>query len=163
MRLRDSDTLPAGFSVFRLCPEVNYPVGGRSQGKLCVYGIWGQISQSYPVTIPKQLGGGDQALHHLWALNSISAVILRSCFLLERAGSPTTTPITAWAPHCLNFSVGPHQTLLLSTTTSHGHLLLKHCNRMSTEPLIHNCSMFSSSQSISASNKKPTTQNGILL
>jgi hypothetical protein len=71
-----------------------------------------------------------------------------------RAGLLTTVPFTARAPWCLNFSVRPCQILSLSITTSHGHLLLRHCGQVSQVSLGLDHLLFSSTQSISVSNNR---------
>jgi hypothetical protein len=67
---------------------------------------------------------------------------------------PTTVLFTAHALLCLNFSAGPHQTLCLSTVTSHGHFLSRYCGRLSQDFLSHDYSLFLISQSSLISNNR---------
>jgi hypothetical protein len=66
---------------------------------------------------------------------------------------PYTASIFSYS---LKFSEGQHQTLSLSLTTSHGRLTPRLCVTMSQDSLSHECSLFSGSHSISASNNRPS-------
>jgi hypothetical protein len=105
----------------------------------------------------------SQAVLQPQAQSSISAVILRwwGLLLAWKARPLITMPFTPEAPVCLNFSRGPHQTFLNSTTTSYSHLPCRHCGKLSSVFLNHNCSLFLGSQSNLVSNV--SSQGGSLL
>jgi hypothetical protein len=69
----------------------------------------------------------EQSISH--GLCTVSTVILWHWNLLsqEKVKPPTTMPITAQTPGCLNFSTYPHLILSCSATTSCGHLLSRQC------------------------------------
>jgi hypothetical protein len=70
-------------------------------------------------------------------------------------GPSTTTPFTAKAPPCLNFSASLYQTISLSINTFHMNPHPTHCSRVSKGSLICDYSMFSSPQHSSVLNSRP--------
>jgi hypothetical protein len=96
-----------------------------------------------------------------WAQRSVFTVIHRqlSCSLPQTWEPQATVLSTAQAHHWLNFSVGPHSTLLLSLAASYGCHLLRHDIRVSSGSLICDYYLFSHPQSSSISNNKPFLQD----
>jgi hypothetical protein len=65
-------------------------------------------------------------------LGVVSTVILRQWDIFSSGRVvPLITLTTAWAPYCLNFSVGPHHTFSFSTTTACSYPPSRQCGRVS--------------------------------
>jgi hypothetical protein len=114
---REPNILPSSLSTFRPSQQE------RGWGNWVIWRTGAQNSQSYLAakSVPSKqaaLGVKQSASHWLGTLFPQWSSYHGDCSLQQKFETPIAMPFAAWAPCCLNFSVGPHQALSLHNHSS---------------------------------------------